>query len=279
MFVLTLFSTKGGPGKSTTAANLSGLLADLGLSVLGIDADEQPTFSRYFPIIKEAPKGLEEFLFHSDELSEDLISNTAIENLDIICSNNIGSEIRHKLLELPYYTSIFRHNLQHPVFSKYDIVVIDTQGAVGPLQTSAAYASDILLSPVRPEVLSAREFLSGTREILRKLDRGMISGLARPPLYAFINALDRTRDSRFTKDMITEAIAEFDVTERVKLLNTIIPQSKAYPEAASERIPVHRHEFERKGKKSESAYETMLGLIYEIFPSIEAANLKVTQED
>ena len=55
---LTITSTKGGVGKTTLAANLGGLLADLGLRVLLIDADVQPTLSSYYPLSARAPKGL-----------------------------------------------------------------------------------------------------------------------------------------------------------------------------------------------------------------------------
>ncbi len=273
MSVITLFSTKGGPGKSTTAVNLAGILADMGISTLLIDADEQATASRHYRYTHKAPKGLQEFLFQSDEIDEDMISTTEIENLDVIYSNNITSEIRHKLIELPHHLFIFKHNLQHQIFKRYQVIIIDTQGAVGPIQMSAAYASNLLLSPVRPEVLSAREFLSGTRAVLKTLDDSCaMTGLQRPNLYAFINALDRTRDARFNKEVIQDAIAGFNVEERVYLMRTVIPYSKAYPEAATEGIPVHRHEFNPNEKKSETAYETMHKFVYEIFSSLGAQN-------
>jgi len=48
MQVVSIISTKGGVGKTTTAANLGGLLADAGLRVLLLDLDVQPTFSSVF---------------------------------------------------------------------------------------------------------------------------------------------------------------------------------------------------------------------------------------
>ena len=46
MFTITVVSTKGGVGKTTLAANLGGLLRDIGLRVLLIDADVQPSLTR-----------------------------------------------------------------------------------------------------------------------------------------------------------------------------------------------------------------------------------------
>ena len=55
MLKLTVLSTKGGVGKTTLTANLGALLADLGLRVLMIDADVQPSLSKFYPI----PRGLQ----------------------------------------------------------------------------------------------------------------------------------------------------------------------------------------------------------------------------
>ena len=58
MIKLALVSTKGGVGKTTLAANLGALLADMGLRVLLIDADEKPSLSKFFPLRFQAPHGL-----------------------------------------------------------------------------------------------------------------------------------------------------------------------------------------------------------------------------
>jgi hypothetical protein len=55
MIKLALVSTKGGVGKTTLAANLGALLADMGLRVLLIDADEKPSLSKYFPLRHPGP--------------------------------------------------------------------------------------------------------------------------------------------------------------------------------------------------------------------------------
>ena len=55
MIKFTVTSTKGGVGKTTLSANLAALFADLGLRVLLIDADVQPSLSKYFPLAAAAP--------------------------------------------------------------------------------------------------------------------------------------------------------------------------------------------------------------------------------
>ena len=58
MFVFGVVATKGGVRKTTIAANLGGLLADIGYRVLLIDADVQPSLSRYFALSHQAEHGL-----------------------------------------------------------------------------------------------------------------------------------------------------------------------------------------------------------------------------
>ena len=61
MQVVSIISTKGGVGKTTTAANLGGLAADAGLRVLLLDLDVQPTLS-YYELTQRAPGGIYELL-------------------------------------------------------------------------------------------------------------------------------------------------------------------------------------------------------------------------
>ena len=62
MQVVSIISTKGGVGKTTTAANLGGLAADAGLRVLLLDLDVQPTLSSYYELTQRAPGGIYELL-------------------------------------------------------------------------------------------------------------------------------------------------------------------------------------------------------------------------
>lgn len=55
---VTVVSTKGGIGKTSTTVNVGAVLADLGQKVLLIDGDVQPSLSSYYPITVRAPYGL-----------------------------------------------------------------------------------------------------------------------------------------------------------------------------------------------------------------------------
>jgi chromosome partitioning related protein ParA len=154
----------------------------------------------------------------------------------------------------------------HTLSRSYDCVLIDTQGAIGPLQDAAALAADILISPITPEILSAREFMDGTLELLERLEPSSVAGATLGPMKALIYRQDRTLDARAVASGIREDF--ITLKGRVTVLDTVVPHAKAYKEAATLRIPVHRHEPRREGV-TPSACAVMHRLAWELIPSLQ----------
>lgn len=266
MIKFTITSTKGGVGKTTLTANLGALLADMGLRVLLIDADVQPSLSKYFPLsLPRLSAGLTEIIVRG-EVTPACIAPTIYQNLDIVVSDDPEGNLPHWLLNRIDRGFRLRFALQSlTVVDAYDCVLIDTQGAVGPLQDAAVLAADILVSPITPEILSAREFKDGTMELLERLEPTSALGATLGPMKAVIYRQDRTIDARAIASGIRQDFIK--LKGRVSVLETVVPQAKAYKEAATLRIPVHRHERKRDGPMS-SAYTVMHQLAWELIPSL-----------
>lgn len=267
MIKFTVTSTKGGVGKTTLTANLGALLADMGLRVLLIDADVQPSLSKYFPLaVAKPPAGLTEVIVRG-AVSASCITATVYQNLDIVISDDPEGNLPHWLLNRIDRGFRLRFALQSPaVVDAYDCVLIDTQGAIGPLQDAAVLAADILVSPITPEILSAREFRDGTMELLDRLEPGGALGASLGPMKAVIYRQDRSADARIIASGIREDFIK--LKGRVAVLETVVPHAKAYKEAATLRVPVHRHERKRDGPMP-SAYTVMHQLAWELIPSLE----------
>jgi chromosome partitioning related protein ParA len=267
MIKFTVTSTKGGVGKTTLTANLGALLADMGLRVLLIDADVQPSLSKYFPLAVAKPvAGLTEVIVRG-AVSASCITATVYQNLDIVISDDPEGNLPHWLLNRIDRGFRLRFALQSPaVVEAFDCVLIDTQGAIGPLQDAAVLAADILVSPITPEILSAREFRDGTMELLDRLEPGGALGASLGPMKAVIYRQDRSADARIIASGIREDFIK--LKGRVAVLETVVPHAKAYKEAATLRVPVHRHERKRDGP-TPSAYTVMHQLAWELIPSLE----------
>lgn len=188
MHVTAIISTKGGVGKTTTAANLGGLAADAGLRVLLLDLDVQPTPSSYFALPERAPTGCYELLAYNGCRRSQLISHTAIQGLDLVLSNDAQGQLNTLLLHAPDGRLRLRNLL--PLFRPhYDLLLIDTQGARSVLLEMAILDSDLLLSPVTPEILAARELRRGTLQLLKDLGPYRHLGIEPPPMRLLINCV------------------------------------------------------------------------------------------
>ena len=265
MLRITVVSTKGGVGKTTLSANPGAILADCGIRVLLLDVDIQPSLSTFYPVEVHATAGLSQVI-HSAQVTPDVITQTALQNLDIITSDDPKGMLANWILDAPDGRLRLKRALDGLAETEaYDCVIIDTQGAAGPLQDAAVLAADLLLSPITPETLSAKEFLRGTIGLLDRLEPMSYLGAPVPPLKAVIYAQSRTRDAR---QIATRIRDEFiTLRGRITVLDTWIPAAKAYTEASTLQIPVHIHEPERTGSMPATG-ETMRALVSELFPNL-----------
>lgn len=259
-FVVTVLSTKGGVTKSTNAANISAFCADHGLRVLMIDTDMQPSLSSYYKTVNNAPGGIYEFIINRTIDPEKIISQTDIANLDLIRSNDPTGKISLLLKDADDGVIRFNHLIQQ--IQGYDLIMIDTRGTRDITLAMAVLASDLILSPVLPELLSTREFMRGTLSLYNDLATYMHFGFKLPPIKVLANRVDNTNNAR---DVINEIRALFQDDEfkaqflaPIEFLSLIIPSRVAYREANAYCTPIHRY--------AESERDTMKSLCHLLFP-------------
>lgn len=264
MKVVSIISTKGGVGKTTTAANLGGFIADAGLRVLLVDLDVQPTLSSYFTLVKRATGGIYELLAFNESRPEKLISHTAILNLDVILSNDEREELNPLLLKAPDGRLRLRH-LRQVFAPDYDLMILDTQGARSVLLEMAVLASDLALSPVTPEILAARELRRGTVQLIHDVVPFRHWGIEPPPLKLLLN---RVPTVSVNARLIDEALRQiFRDVPGIAVLEVNVPALEVYPRASTSALPVHRIETRAPaGRIAPAATETMRALASELFP-------------
>lgn len=273
--VLGVVATKGGVGKTTIAANLGGLLTDIGYRVLLIDADVQPSLSRYFQLSQVADNGLTRMIM-AGALTQDCISevrlppegfrdngaplNTQGGVLHVVRSDTRDGRLQEFLSNRIDRLVRIRMAIRNANLSdRYDVVIIDTQGAVGHLQDAAVNASDLLITPVSPDIISAREFVNGTSMLLDRIESAVNLGYTVPAMRAVINRTERTTDSRVMADLIRDQF--ITLRARVTVLNTVIPSLAAYRKAAISQIPVHWFDPKKTG-------DQMHALMWELLPHL-----------
>ncbi|SCK55764.1 chromosome partitioning related protein ParA [Variovorax sp. HW608] len=276
MLTLTVVATKGGVGKTTLSANLGGLLRDLGLRVLLVDADVQPSLSKYFVLSHLAPAGLTK-LVTDGFLSDDCISSVQLPAdgspfkdvekypfapaLHLIRSDTREGNLQDWLSQRLDRLVRISMALNDPgVDASYDVVIIDTQGALGHLQDAAVNAADILITPATPDVVSAREFIEGTVKLIDRHEAAANMGFKIPSMKAVINRTENTRDSRSMSELIREAF--LTMRGRVSVMQTAIHSAVAFRKAATAQVPVHWID---PGRASDAMHQ----LLWELIPSLE----------
>ena len=165
--VFTIANQKGGVGKTTTAVNLSAILAEQKIKTLLIDLDPQANATSGLGIEKEEGGSLYGPLMGEGQ-AMDKIKKTAFKNLSIIPSEVDLAAAEIELAQKPDYLLQLRTVLQPVIESdKYRAIIIDCPPALGLLSMNSLVTADYLLIALQCEYLA----LEGLGEILRVVDR------------------------------------------------------------------------------------------------------------
>ena len=286
MFTISVVATKGGVGKTTLCANIGGFLADIGYSVLLIDADIQPALTRHFELSHQAEHGLTAMI-QRGSLADDCISHIRLPPesyrgdstllnvrggfLHLVRSDTqtwdedkgvftydsaLQDWLSAKLDKLVRISMALKNEA---ISAKYDVVIIDTQGAVGHLQDAAINAANLLLMPAKPDIVSAREFIAGSLLLIDRHESAGNMGYTTPHMKAVINHVERTVDSRTIIALIREKFIE--VKGKVTVMDAMVPAIAAFPKASTAQVPVHWIDPVKAG-------DVMHQLIWELIPSL-----------
>ena len=264
MKITSVVSTKGGVGKTTVEANLGALCADAGLRTLLIDLDPaQPSLSSYYQLVEEAQGGIYELLALNATDPLRIISSTAIPNLSLVISNDVNNQLNTLLLQAPD-GRLRLANLMPAFKDHFDLVLIDTQGARSAMLEMVVLASDLVISPLLPNMLAAREFSRGTMQMLDGLRAYERLGMTIPPVKIVINNLDLTVDAQMIEQSVREIFYD---NSQISVLDNTIPAAVVFRNAASLGVPAHRLEYRQpSNRKSPAALAIVRQLAIELFP-------------
>lgn len=147
-------NNKGGSGKSTSCANLGYELAAAGQRVLLIDADMQLNLSLSFfeeekvLAMAESEKNLYYAIGKKEDL-RDYIVPTPYENLDLVPSSTLMSQVEYKLftmMQREYILEKCLHTIKEE--REYDYILIDAPPTLGTWVINILCASDYVIVPV-----------------------------------------------------------------------------------------------------------------------------------
>ncbi len=141
---LAICSSKGGVGKTSTAANLAAVYGQRGRT-LAVDADPQDSLGRAFGVIAAADDSLAAVLADPDADITSIIRRNAAPGVDVVPSHPSLEAVGVALAQHGALVTCLRRALR-PVLEEYDTILIDTHGDNGNLTLAALAAADAVLT-------------------------------------------------------------------------------------------------------------------------------------
>ncbi len=154
MKIISIYSIKGGVGKTATAVNLAYLAAQEGAKTLLWDLDPQGAASFYFRI-KRKVKGGSKALIERTRDADDLIKGSDFENLDLIPADFSYRNMDLFLEKSKRPTSQFQ-KIVKPLSKDYDYLFLDCPPSMSLVSENVLQISHVMLVPIIPSTLSLR---------------------------------------------------------------------------------------------------------------------------
>jgi chromosome partitioning protein len=161
--IISIANQKGGVGKTTTAINVSSLLAAAEKKSLLVDIDPQSNSSSGLSITDQNPS-IYEVLIGIENIS-DVIIESYMPHLDLLPSNInlVGAEI--EMINIGGRERLLKNALAK-ISNKYDYIIVDCPPSLGLLTLNALTASHSVLIPVQCEYFA----LEGLGQLLNTIN-------------------------------------------------------------------------------------------------------------
>lgn len=237
--IISIANQKGGVGKTTTAVNLSTIIAKKGKKVLLIDADPQGNATSGLGVEKDVELSTYDILVN-DTTFEETIKPTTVKGLTI-CPSNIslaGAEV--ELVSMMSREQRLKEKLE-AIKDDYDYIFIDCPPSLGLITLNSFTASNSVLIPVQCEYFA----LEGLGQLINTIN------LVKKHLNKEIEiegALLTMYDIRtnLSNQVVKEVKKYFDD----KVYKTVIPRNVRLSEAPSYGMPITVYDPRSKGAKS-----------------------------
>ncbi len=240
--IIAVTNQKGGVGKTTTAVNLSSMVAAKGYQVLIVDLDPQGNTTSSFGISK---KNVEHGTYHliiGKSNAEQAIIHTEYK-VDVIPSNIQLSGATVELIEMDKRENRLRQGLAS-VVDQYDFIFIDCPPALDLLTLNGLCAADTVLVPIQCEFFALEglsELMNTVRNVKKMYNRYLeLEGI-----------LFTMYDGRL--NLTLQVVQEVKKFFGDKVFQTTIPRNVRLAESPSYGMPVNYYDKSSRGTKAYDA--------------------------
>ncbi len=236
--VIAVVNQKGGVGKTTTAVNVSTILAKKGKKVLLIDEDPQGNATSGLGIDKDTEKSIYDVIINDVDLDE-VIIQSPIKNL-FVCPSNInlaGAEV--ELVPMMSRESKLKEKIEK-VENDFHYIIIDCPPSLGLLTINAFTSANSLLIPIQCEYYA----LEGVGQLMNTVN--LVKKQLNKSLY--IEGVVLTMNDART-NLSNQVIKEVKTYFKDNVYKTIIPRNVKLSEAPSYGMPISVYAPKSKGAR------------------------------
>ena len=172
--IIAVTNQKGGVGKTTTAINLAGSLAEQGYRVLCVDMDPQANLTVGLGInLRNVERSIADALVDSNVTLDEIIVPTQTPSVDVAPSTIDLSATENVLFSAIGREQALRDVLQSPAAERYDYVLIDCPPTLGLLTLNALVAADGVIIPVQTQYYALKGFTALMNVITQIRTKGL----------------------------------------------------------------------------------------------------------
>jgi chromosome partitioning protein len=141
---------KGGVAKTTTAVNVSAILAERGYKVLLIDLDPQSYATSYYDLYSDELPSINDVI-QGRTTAGDSIRPSGFKNLDILPATYAFKEIETFLMAKTRGQDYFLKNALQEIEPNYDFIFMDCPPSGDRIKTNALAFADFAILPTIPD--------------------------------------------------------------------------------------------------------------------------------
>ena len=157
--IIAIANQKGGVGKTTTAINLAGSLAEQGFRVLCVDMDPQANLTVGLGInLRNVEQSMAETLIDSAVKLDEIILPTQTAGVDVAPATIDLSATENVMFSAIGREQALREALNDSALESYDYVLIDCPPTLGLLTLNALVAAEGVIIPVQTQYYALKGF-------------------------------------------------------------------------------------------------------------------------
>lgn len=246
---------KGGCGKTTTAVNLSAILAERGNKVLLVDLDKQAYATSYYNCCDENQPCIFEVMQGIVNCKQAIIT-TGFDNLFLLPSSRRFAGIETFLMMKTKRQEYTLQSVLEPVENDFDYIIMDCPPSGERIKENALTTTDFVILPIIPDDFAVSGLVQIAQEIveIKRYTNPTIEVLG-----VLITQFERNKNKmEYTK--------AFKSQNMLPCFETVIRKNTALSEAINHHKPINKY------KKSCNGYKDYNSLTDEILQTLKGCN-------